>query len=136
MEFDNQDFCVFEEIMEIIKSHSEFEQYNLIDETMLSISELYFYPSQKKVLHNSLDVNLTTKEFDILYLLALNQGRVLTYDQIYRKVWNEDTIGNEKNAVKCHIRNIREKLDVALPKASFEIKCVREVGYCFEVGSE
>ena len=50
--------------------------------------------------------------------------------------WNEDTIGNEKNAVKCLIRNIREKLDVSVSKAPFEIRCIREVGYCFEVDSK
>lgn len=79
---------------------------------------------------------IEAKEFEIFYLLVVNKGRVLTYDQIYHKVWNEDTIGNEKNAVKCHIRNIRDKLDVTMPEAPFTIKCVREIGYCFEVNSE
>lgn len=50
-----------------------------------------------------------------------------SHDQIYHKVWNEYTIGNEKNAVKCHIRNIREKLDMSVSKAPFEIRCIREV---------
>lgn len=127
---------MFDEIMGIIKKYSDVEYLQIGDELILSLPGLDIYPDRRKVYRNSNEINLTTKEFEIFYLLVVNRGRVLTYDQIYRKVWNEDTIGNEKNAVKCHIRNIREKLDIALPKASFEIKCVREVGYCLEVNSE
>lgn len=104
--------------------------------SMLSLPGLDIYPDRRKVYRNSNEISLTTKEFEIFYLLVVNKGRVLTYDQIYHKVWNEDTIGNEKNAVKCHIRNIRDKLDVTMPEAPFTIKCVREIGYCFEVNSE
>ena len=67
---------------------------------------------------------------------AANKGRVLTYDQIYSKVWGEDSYGDESNAIGCHIRNLREKLYEAEPDAPFTIRCVREVGYCFEINSE
>lgn len=136
VEFTERDDSAFDEVMQILNQQPNFEQLQLKDTSMLSLPGLDIYPDRRKVYRNSNEINLTTKEFEIFYLLVINRGRVLTYDQIYRKVWNEDTIGNEKNAVKCHIRNIREKLDIALPKASFEIKCVREVGYCFEVNSE
>ncbi len=55
---------------------------------------------------------------------------------IYRKVWGEDVYGDESNAIGCHIRKLREKLYEAEPDAPFTIRCVREVGYCFEVDSE
>lgn len=126
----------FDEVMQVLNQQPNFKQYKLKDISMLSLPGLDIYPDRRKVYRNSNEINLTTKEFEIFYLLVVNRGRVLTYDQIYHKVWNEYTIGNEKNAVKCHIRNIREKLDAALPKASFVIRCVREVGYCFEVNSK
>lgn len=135
-EFNEENTHMFDEIMGIIKNYSDAEYLQIKDELILSLPGLDIYPDRRKVYRNSNEINLTTKEFEIFYLLVVNQGRVLTYDQIYHKVWNEDTIGNEKNAVKCHIRNIREKLDAALPKASFVIRCVREVGYCFEVNSK
>lgn len=56
------------------------------------------------------EINLTTKEYDLLCLLAANRGQVFTYDQIYRKVWGEDAYGDESNAIGCHIRHLREKL--------------------------
>lgn len=136
LEFADQDSSVFEEIMEVIKSHSGFEAYKFNDVQILSVSELDFYPAQKKVYYYAMEIDLTVKEFDIFYLLAANKGQTLTYDKIYYKVWDEESIGNEKNAVKCHIRNIRDKLDAVMPKAPFVIKCVREVGYCFEVNAE
>ena len=122
--------------MQVLNQHSNFEQLQLKNMPLLSLPGLDIYPGRRKVYRNSNEINLTTKEFDIFYLLVINKGRVLAYDQIYHKVQNEDTIGNEKNAVKCHIRNIRDKLDAVMPKAPFVIKCVREVGYCFEVNSE
>lgn len=69
-------------------------------------------------------------------LLVANRGRVLTYDQIYQKVWGEEGFGSENNTVGCQVRNLREKLYEAEPDAPFTIRCVREVGYCFEINSE
>ena len=58
---------------------------------------------------------MTVKEYKILCLLVLNRNRVLTYEQIYRRIWGEDAIGNETNAVGCHVRNLRRKLLQAAP---------------------
>lgn len=135
-EFNEQNNHMFDEIMGIIKNYSDAEYLRIKDELILSLPGLDIYPDRRKVYRNSNEINLTTKEFEIFYLLVVNRGRVLTYDQIYHKVWDEYTIGNEKNAVKCHIRNIREKLDMFVSKAPFEIRCIREVGYCFEVDSK
>ena len=49
------------------------------------------------------------KEYKILCFLVANRNRVLTYEQIYQRVWGEDAIGNESNAVGCHVRNLRKK---------------------------
>lgn len=45
-------------------------------------------------------------------------------------------LGDESNAIGCHIPNLGEKLYEAEPDAPFTIRCVREVGYCFEINSE
>lgn len=79
---------------------------------------------------------MTAKAYDLFYLLVVNRGQVLTYGQIYQNVWGDEAIGRENNAVKCHIRYLCEKLFKAIPDAALAIRCVREVGYCFEVTSE
>ena len=103
---------------------------------MLYLPGLEIYPDRRKIYRDRREINLTTKEYDLLCLLVANKGRVLTYDQIYQKIWKEDTIGSESNAIGCHVRHLREKLFEAAPEAPFTIKCIREVGYCFELNSE
>ena len=132
-EFKDQESSVFEAVMEVLKHHSNFEILEPRDETVVSIPGLEIYPERRKIYSDRREIDLTTKEYDLLYLLAINKGHVLTYAQIYQDVWGEEALDNKNNAVKCHIRNLRDKLDAADPDAPFAIRCIREVGYCLEV---
>ncbi|MBU8771696.1 response regulator transcription factor [Cytobacillus oceanisediminis] len=76
------------------------------------------------------EIKLTAREFEILYLLAKNRGRVYASEEIFEKVWNEPGEGSNKT-VMVHISNIREKLEAALPGESF-IQTVWGVGYKIE----
>ncbi|TGY93485.1 winged helix family transcriptional regulator [Petralouisia muris] len=136
IEFGDQDVSAFDEVMEVLKRHPGFEHLWRRDEPMVSLPGLEIYPGRRKIYRDRREIRLTAKEYDLLSLLVANKGRVLTYDQIYSKVWGEDAYGDENNAIGCHIRNMREKLYEAEPDAPFTIRCVREVGYCFEVNSE
>lgn len=133
IEFSEEDSSVFNEIMTVLKCYPDFEQLKLNDEEVLSLPGLEIYPDRRKIYRNRQEIHLTAKEYDILCLLVANKGRVLTYEQIYQKVWSEEALSNENNAVGCHIRNLREKLYEATPEAPFTIRCVRDVGYCFDV---
>lgn len=97
---------------------------------MLLFSGLEINLSNREVACNGQEVKLTVKEYDLLCLLATNKGRVLTYTQIYDKVWGDLPSGNEKDTVGYHIRNLRRKI---CPSASsaISIESVREVGYRF-----
>ena len=132
-EFKDQESSVFEAVMEVLKHHSNFEILEPGDETVVSIPGLEIYPERRKIYRDRREIDLTTKEYDLLYLLAINKGHVLTYAQIYQDIWGEEALGNENNAVKCHIRNLRDKLYAAVPDAPFAIRCIREIGYCLEV---
>ncbi|MCS0788394.1 response regulator transcription factor [Cytobacillus pseudoceanisediminis] len=76
------------------------------------------------------EIKLTAREFEILYLLAKNRGRVYASEEIFEKVWNEPGEGSNKT-VMVHISNIREKLEAALPGESV-IQTVWGVGYKIE----
>ena len=132
LEFTDCDSAIFDEIMEVVNSHPDIEYLRVKDEQVLSLPGLEIYPGRRKIYRDRREINLTAKEYDLLCLLVANKGQVLTYDQIYRKVRGEDAYGDESNAIGCHIRNLREKLYEAEPDAPFIIRCVREVGYCFE----
>ena len=105
-------------------------------EPMLSLPGLEIYPDKRKVFRDRQEIRLTTKEYEILLLLVANKGHVLTYSQIYEKVWGDCPSGSENNTIGFHICNLREKLYEAAPNAPFTIRSVREVGYCFEIQAE
>lgn len=133
VEFKGQDSLAFNEVMEVLKRHPDFEYMQMSDESILSVPGLEIYPRRRKIYRGRKEISLTAKEYDLFYFLVVNRGQVLTYGQIYQNVWGGEAIGRENNAVKCHIRNLREKLFKAMPDADFSIRCVREVGYCLDV---
>lgn len=128
-----QDSSAFQDILFTLRSHPELKNWRVDDEPVLSFPGLAIYPRRRKVFRNQQEIQLTTKEFDILFLLASNKGWVLTYNQIYEKVWNDISTGNERNTIGFHICNLREKLFQSVPDAPFTIRSVREIGYCFEL---
>ena len=76
------------------------------------------------------DVKLTPIEFDILYLLARNPGKVFSTEEIFEKVWNEKMY-EANNTVMVHIRRLREKIELDSRNAQI-IKTVWGVGYKIE----
>lgn len=81
----------------------------------------------KQVTVDGEPVKLTPIEYNILFLLVKNQGRVFSIDQIYESIWNEDAIGAD-NTVAVHIRHIREKIEIN-PREPRYLKVVWGVGY-------
>jgi len=83
----------------------------------------------RTVLCNDTEVYLTGKEFDILYLLAKNKGRVLTKKQIYESVWSDQYVYDD-NSIMSIICKIRRKLETCAPANSY-IDTIRGIGYRF-----
>ena len=94
---------IIDEIIETLKKHPEFELLWLKHEPVLSLPGLEIDPLHRKVYCDKLEINLTAKEYDLLRLFVANKGCVLTYDQIYRKVWGEEAFGDANNAIACHV---------------------------------
>ena len=75
-------------------------------------------------------VRLTATEYKILELLMGHPGYVLSAEQIYSRVWQEDAYAGEKT-VMVHIRRIREKIEIT-PKNPKYLKVVWGIGYKIE----
>lgn len=117
---------------------ARISDYIIVDEpTTLFYRNLIVNGVERRVLKNNQAVNLTFKEFEILYLLARNPGRVLSKEQIYDMVWKEPCIG-DCNIVMSHIQNIRKKIEDDSSNPVY-IQTVWGVGYRFnkeiEIGS-
>lgn len=77
---------------------------------------------------NGQAIDLTPIEFQILWVLCENKGRVVTQEQIFRDVWGEKYYTNNNNTVMVHIRHIREKMKDSFDNPKY-IKTVWGVGY-------
>ncbi len=76
-------------------------------------------------------VDLTAKEFDLLWFLASSPAQVFTREQLLDKVWDYSYFG-EMSTVTVHIRRLREKIETD-PMRPRHIKTVWGVGYKFEL---
>ena len=88
--------------------------------------------AEKKVTLDGEDVSLTPTEYEILKLLMENPGRVYSPKELYRKVWQDEPIGNE-STVAVHIRHLREKIEID-PAEPRYLKVVWGRGYKIEKG--
>jgi two-component system alkaline phosphatase synthesis response regulator PhoP len=95
----------------------------------LRFDELVIDPDSREVWHDSAQIELTPREFDLLYALAEQPGRVFNRDQLLERVWGHDFAGIDR-VVDVHIGLLRRKLedDSANPAI---IQTVRGVGYKF-----
>ena len=75
----------------------------------ISIKEMTINKDNHKVTVEGEEIKLTPIEFDILYLLASNPGRVFSTDEIFENVWNEK-VYEANNTVMVHIRRLRGKM--------------------------
>lgn len=95
-----------------------------------STGDLVVDDNLKKVTVACEEVKLTPTEYNILKFLIKNKGKVFSIDQIYEKIWDEDSYGAE-NIIPVHIRHIREKIEV-VPKEPKYLKVIWGIGYKIE----
>ena len=75
--------------------------------------------------------NFTTKEFDLLTFLAENPNHVYTKEELFREIWDMDSIGDIAT-VTVHIKKIREKIEFDTAKPQY-IETIWGVGYRFKI---
>ena len=75
--------------------------------------------------------NFTTKEFDLLTFLAENPNHVFTKEELFREIWDMDSIGDIAT-VTVHIKKIREKIEYDTANPQY-IETIWGVGYRFKV---
>lgn len=100
------------------------------DDNILSVDNNMIIDYDKRLV--KLDgeaVNLTPNEFDILYLLASNRGKVFTREAIIERIFGIDFEGSDRS-VDVHIKNLRKKIE-ADSRAPKYIITVTKAGYKF-----
>ena len=107
----------------------------LSDQTSLIVGDITIDPEAHSVNVAGDSVNLSPREFDLLYTFATDPDRIITVEDLLARVWGAEYIG-QPQVVYVHIRWLREKIEPE-PARPQRILTVRGKGYKFvpqEVG--
>lgn len=85
----------------------------------------------RRVYVNEEERVFTTKEYELLLFLASNPNRVFSKDELFREIWDMDSIGDIAT-VTVHINKIRDKIETNTSKPQI-IETIWGVGYRFKV---
>lgn len=118
---------VFAELVARIRSLLRRSSYNFNE--CLTLDTLEVNVSKRVVTRSKKPITLTSKEFDILVYLLLNQNIIITHTQLQEKIWgiNETT---SSNIINVFIHHLRHKIDMEGEKPL--IKTIRGSGYKIE----
>lgn len=118
---------VFAELVARIRSLLRRSSYNFNE--CLSLDTLEVNVLKRVVTRSQKPISLTSKEFDILVYLLLNQNNIITHTQLQEKIWgiNEAT---SSNIINVFIHHLRHKIDSEGEKPL--IKTIRGSGYKIE----
>lgn len=98
---------------------------------IIEIRGLKIDKTARRVWVDGQEKQFTTKEFDLLTFLAENPNHVFTKEELFRKVWNMDSVGDIAT-VTVHIKKIREKIEYDTSNPQY-IETIWGVGYRFKM---
>ena len=97
------------------------------DEEIIVCGNVSVIPSRHRVTVDGSPVELTLKEYNLLYLMITNRDQVFTRKELMDKVWGDSYVG-ESRTIDMHVKTLRQKLE----NGGDIIKTVRGVGYKVE----
>jgi len=123
------------ELVARVKAHlSRYErlvQSGIKTNDIVEIRGLKIDKTARRVWINGEEKQFTTKEFDLLTFLASNPDRVFSKDELFRNIWDMDSIGDIAT-VTVHIKKIREKIELDSSNPQY-IETIWGVGYRFRM---
>ena len=115
---------VAEELLARVKAHLRREKRSIYKKnSAITIGSIHMDPESYEVTVEGKPAELSTREFQLLYYLFENAGKVVSKEQIFSAVWGTDFA--DIGTVAVNIKNLRDKID----KDKHYIKTVWGVGY-------
>ena len=122
------------ELVARVKAHlARYERLigsNLIENDIVEIRGIKIDKTARRIWVNGEEKAFTTKEFDLLTFLAENPNHVFSKDELFRKIWDMESVGDIAT-VTVHIKKIREKIEMDTSKPQY-IETIWGVGYRFK----
>ncbi len=111
-----------------LRRYTKYNETSKAQGSIIDFAGLVMNRDTHECTFNERDLVLTPIEFDILWLLCENRGKVISSEQLFENIWKEKYFKNSNNTVMVHIRHLREKMGDGRRKSDF-IKTVWGVGY-------
>ncbi|MCI8418083.1 MAG: response regulator transcription factor [Lachnospiraceae bacterium] len=123
------------ELVARVKAHlTRYERLvssNVRENSVIEIRGIKIDKTARRVWVNGEEKNFTSREFDLLTFLAENPNHVYTKEELFREIWDMDSIGDIAT-VTVHIKKIREKIEFNSAKPQY-IETIWGVGYRFKM---
>lgn len=103
---------IMDKVMAVLSEEQTIERVHISAEPTLTFPSLEIRPQRRQIVLSGKEIELTTREFDVLYYLARYAGQVLTAGQIYEAVSSECAVGCDYHSIESSIYLIRRKLGV------------------------
>ena len=113
----------------LLRRYDSYQESKLFS-AIITVDELEINLEKRQVKLEQVLLELTPKEFDLLYLLANNPGKSYSREQLLKTVWGYDFKGYE-HTVNSHINRLRGKVEKDANHPEF-IKTVWGIGYAFK----
>lgn len=111
-----------------IRRHKNAELKPVLKEAPYRVYKEFTIDLQRHaVIRGGEEIELSSTEYSLLLCLSSNPGELMLYEDLYRHVWNHDSLGDIRT-VMVHISNLRKKID---PEKNGIIGTVRGAGYIF-----
>ena len=123
------------ELVARVKAH--MARYNRLvgthtkENDIVEIRGIRIDKTARRVFVDGVEKTFTTKEFDLLTFLAENPNHVFTKEELFREIWDMDSIGDIAT-VTVHIKKIREKIETDTSNPQY-IETIWGVGYRFKL---
>lgn len=116
-------------VKSLLRRYDQYQQRKP-DHSEIRINELLINGEKRKVTLNNALLDLTPKEFDLLFLLASNPGKSYSREELLKQVWSYDFKGYE-HTVNSHVNRLRAKIEKDPNNPDF-IRTVWGIGYAFK----
>lgn len=100
------------------------------DQQVINLPGFYLNVLSREIKVNEQRIELTPKEFDLLWHLASNRERVFTREQLLKQVWDYDEFFGDERTVDQHVKRLRRKIEIE--HSPCRITTIWGVGYKFE----
>lgn len=117
----------------LIRRFIEYCPLSPFCEHAITVGKVYLCLDSRNVMVDGIKIRLTKADFDCLYVLMSRRGFVVEFETFYNRIWGDEIVENQRNALQAIIKRLRKKIKVNETVPNYIIS-VKDIGYMFIIG--